>query len=519
MKRKRIPFNNSMRSDKRDDRFAYWRQNALSALTPGLYPSKDYINKKILAKSSYYELEDVTETLDGYDTLMFTSGTSSNTWYFWNYSNMSTYIGSVNARLCGVVAGGDGIYTVHNDLGGHSVVGKATTSGWSAIDTFPTNEINNNTIGIWDSESSLYWWINQNGIWKQTIAGTPVKVHNSIGTYIQGACIYQGYIVLLATKSGSNSFSVLFWDKATGDVDLFDRKVDVINASPFGIANLSGKLTVIYAIGNTRNQKEFFGEMVVGQFDGYKFATINKWFSNTYRPIEYSHGTCGMSYGIGSDVMIIPCVTVSLKPSILTQGTFIKINSDGEVVVEKSFPKEGGYNITYPYKCRVLFSKNILIYQDSTNNYVADNLESFNDYTFDNYTNYTTTEYITNFLENPYDVKKLNAFSFTFEKLFKNTAGSGGAEEVSIYYRTSDREDFTLLGTITAQNVIDYTNKEAEMTGSVPVPQQRYDISQMPDGSALPNFNEIQFYFKIKNGMSIIDAFYEYEELTHTTFN
>lgn len=79
MKRKRIPFNNSMRSDKRDDRFAYWRQNALSALTPGLYPSKDYINKKILAKSSYYELEDVTETLEGYDTLMFTSGTSSNT--------------------------------------------------------------------------------------------------------------------------------------------------------------------------------------------------------------------------------------------------------------------------------------------------------------------------------------------------------------------------------------------------------------------------------------------------------
>lgn len=166
-----------------------------------------------------------------------------------------------------------------------------------------------------------------------------------------------------------------------------------------------------------------------------------------------------------------------------------------------------------------MFSRNVLIYQDSTTSYVADNAESFNDYAYDNYTNYTSTEYITNFLEEPYDVKKLNAFSFAFEKLFKNTAGSGGQEQLDIYYRTSDREDFTLLASITAQNVIDYTNKEAEMTGSVPVLQQRYDISQMPDGSLLPNFNEIQFYFKIKNGMSIIDAFYEYENITHTTFN
>lgn len=515
MTRKRIPFNKSMRSDKRDERFAYWRQNALNTLTEGLYPSKDYMVKKILAQSSYYYIEDIVESLDGYTTLLFTSGTGASSWYFWNYSNLANYIGSVDARLLGVVAGGDGIYTVHNDLIGNSVVGKATTEGWNIISSFPTNEITHNTIGIWDSESSLYWWVNQNGIWKQQINSAPVKVHNAIGGTIMGACLYQGYIALLVNAWGQRNFSVLFWDKATGDVDLFDNKINIINANPFAIANLSGKLTVVYAIGNTRNQKEFFGEMIVGQFDGYKFTTINTWFSNNYRAQVFDFGTCGASYGVGSDVIIMPCVTTMHKTSIHTKGTFIKISSEGEVEVEKSFNDIS----TYPFKARVLFSRNALIYKDGTNNYVADNLEDYNDYKFNKYKDYTSTEYITNFLENPYDVKKLNAFSITFEKLFKNTEGYGGEEEVSIYYRTSDREDFILLGTITADDVINNTNKEAEMTGSVPVLQQRYDISQMPDGSSLPSFSEIQFYFKLKNGMSLIDAFYEYENITHTTFN
>lgn len=514
MDRKRIFFNNSMRSDKRDDRFAYWRQNVLTTHTAGLYPSKDFVTRKTIPTSSY-QIEDVVESVDGTDIFLLTSGASTNIWYIWNFSDLNSTVGTSSARLCGAVAGGDGIYAVQNNLAGVSSVGRVTNTGFVFVANFPTNEIINNTVGLWDAEASVYYWINKNGIWQQEVGAAPVKVHNSIGADVLGACLYQGFIALLVSKLGSSSFTVLFWDKASGDPDLFDRRIDVINATPFGIATLAGKLTVIYAVGNTRNQKEFYGEMNVGQFDGYRFQIVNSWFSNTYRPMIYSSGACGVAYGVGNDVMVIPCATVSDKPGIHTRGAFYKINSDGEVMVEKSYPNK----TTFPYKARVLFSRNVLVSSNNTNHYLDDNFENFNDFNYDDYENYSSTEYITNFLEDAYDLKKLNAVSFTFEKLFKNTNGSGGSETAEIYYRTSDREDFTLLATVTAQNVIDYTNKEANMTGSVPVLQQRYDISQMPDGSSLPSFNEIQFYFKIKNGMSIIDAFYEYEKITHTTFN
>lgn len=87
-------------------------------------------------------------------------------------------------------------------------------------------------------------------------------------------------------------------------------------------------------------------------------------------------------------------------------------------------------------------------------------------------------------------------------------------ETLQLYYRTSDREDWTLLGEVTAEKVIANVNKRIDQTTTIPVPEQRYQITKMPDGSALPEFNEIQFKFKSLHGFSVIGAWFEYSYIT-----
>jgi hypothetical protein len=111
---------------------------------------------------------------------------------------------------------------------------------------------------------------------------------------------------------------------------------------------------------------------------------------------------------------------------------------------------------------------------------------------------------------NPYNEHTLTAISLSFEKLFN-------AEELDIYYRTSDKESFVLLANITRQKVKDNVNKRIDQSTAVPTPSQRYQITKMPDGTALPEFNEIQFKFVSKKGFSIIGSWFEYDYITRNT--
>lgn len=87
-------------------------------------------------------------------------------------------------------------------------------------------------------------------------------------------------------------------------------------------------------------------------------------------------------------------------------------------------------------------------------------------------------------------------------------------EKVEVYYRISDRLDWNLLGVVTAQKVIDNVNKRIDQTGLVPVQEQRYQFTKLPNLTALPEFNEIQFKFKLFNGMSLIGCWFEYDYIT-----
>ena len=87
-------------------------------------------------------------------------------------------------------------------------------------------------------------------------------------------------------------------------------------------------------------------------------------------------------------------------------------------------------------------------------------------------------------------------------------------ETLQIYYRVSEREDWTLLGEITAEKVIANVNKRINQVGVIPVPEQRYQFTKLPDGKSLPEFNEIQFKFKSLHGFSVIGAWFEYSYIT-----
>lgn len=90
-------------------------------------------------------------------------------------------------------------------------------------------------------------------------------------------------------------------------------------------------------------------------------------------------------------------------------------------------------------------------------------------------------------------------------------------ERCEIYYRVSDRLPWTLLGIVTAEDVQNDVNKRIDQSGLMPLEEQRYQITKLPDGDALPEFNEIQYRFRLFNGMSIIGAWHEYEYLTRNT--
>ena len=139
-----------------------------------------------------------------------------------------------------------------------------------------------------------------------------------------------------------------------------------------------------------------------------------------------------------------------------------------------------------------------------------------------NYPDYTTAEYSTNFMNNAKNVHKLISVGVSFEKVFEQMSGG---ETLYIDYRTSERDSWTLLHEVNTLKIKDYTADEYSMdlreteyasdtTGQT---IQSYVIKKMPDGSELPRFNEIQFRFRTENGFSILNSWYNYEEIIRNT--
>lgn len=90
--------------------------------------------------------------------------------------------------------------------------------------------------------------------------------------------------------------------------------------------------------------------------------------------------------------------------------------------------------------------------------------------------------------------------------------------KLEVHYRVSERDTWTLLGTITATKIIQNVNVRVDATSQQPLEEQRYQFTKFDANNAeLPEFNEIQFKFKLFRGFSIIGAWLEYSYLTRNT--
>lgn len=270
---------------------------------------------------------------------------------------------------------------------------------------------------------------------------------------------------------------------------------------------------LVYAVGNSANPKESRGEIVVAGWSGQDFVQLNS-IITPREGIRIPNRTyAGTTCAVGSRVMVFSVdypSTASNQPDL--HGRFIyKVYRDGSIMVVDR-PQDNR-------RAPVLgLTFDAIAYANQVDEIFTNGTNTSRSYSI--YSNYTSTEYATNFLTNPYNYKALRAVSVTFEKLFKNPNGTGGSEQLDLYYRVSDREDWTLLGTVTAEKVIenvDTRRSEDVKETEVPVNMQRYQFTKLPDNTALPEFNEIQFKFVLKNGMSITGAWFEYDYITRNT--
>ena len=262
---------------------------------------------------------------------------------------------------------------------------------------------------------------------------------------------YKDQMVIFDNSSSTTNFDgnnyVYFWNKA--NTSSFSKRLDIKGYILAG-GVINEELYVVYSLANTGNPKEEVGEIVVAQYNGEKFVEVNRIkaggrFVNKFIDAGYEYRS-GNACSINENFLIFSVSSNNNTKDEIYRNYIYKVSSGGHITVEAGPVNEASL-VAFPTFIKTLRTFNIYIYS----NKIYTNEET--DETNTEYTNYTKTTYITNFLCNPYNEHTLTALSLSFEKLFN-------AEELDIYYRTSDKESFVLLANITRQKVKDNVNQD-----------------------------------------------------------
>ena len=508
--RKEIKFNKSMTADKRNENFAYLAKQIADVSADGLYPARDYTEFTTMPTISsgvingIWGIADVSDQTKPYNFLRWLHDKGSHTYDWYKFGSTTPESSPTAKTITGIVDAGNIIYyTDGTDI--------RKTSSLTSLASYSGSA--GNTAGGYDG---LYAWFVEEGgdIWRWLPSDTPgaspvEKIFT--GSPFEGIVkidFYKEQMVIFDNNSNSTNFDgnnyVYFWDKA--NTTFFSKRLDIKGYILAG-GVINEELYVVYSLANTGNPKEEVGEIVVAQYNGEKFVEINRIkaggrFVNRFINTGYEYMS-GNACSINENFLIFSVSSNNNTKDEIYRNYIYKVSNGGYITVEAGPVNETSLGAT-PTFIKTLRTFNIYIYS----NKIYTNEET--DETNTEYTNYTKTTYITNFLCNPYNTHRLEALSLSFEKLFN-------VEELDIYYRTSDKESFVLLANVTRQKVIDYVNKRIDQTGVVPTPSQRYQITKMPDNSALPEFNEIQFKFVSKKGFSIIGSWFDYIYINRNT--
>lgn len=504
--KRQITFETTMTADKRAESAAYLRKNVLSTATEGLYPARDFVEDSPLIPNTN---NPVYIFDDGSRTWLINRYTSDR-YDFWQIGDSSTTNPTHQGWITAAAVGGAGLYFVDSDFDEvYRVTGTSAPTLVGEFDLQPYVE-----LGGWDGLQ--YWWVGRD-IWRQLPGEEPVLMMDfGVPSGIEFLAFYGDEMVIFVQQG--KDIIVLFYDKSNSA--FFTRREIIRNANVLAGGVVEGLLMIAYNVGNTANEKEASGEIVIAGWNGQDFVRMNSIVTKAREVRIPQAENKGTTCTTGAGVMLFSVRLVSStgnRQPDLTQNYIYKVRRDGSIEVVDLPPNNADADIV-----ALTFGGTTYISKDTeirvmTNLPGASQNQARN---YANYTNFTSTEYATNFLTNPYNYKALRAVSVTFEKLFKNTDGTGGSEQLDLYYRVSDREEWTLLGTVTAEKVIenvDTRRSEDVKETEVPVNMQRYQFTKLPDNTALPEFNEIQFKFVLKNGMSITGAWFEYDYITRNT--
>lgn len=529
--RKQIAFHESMTENKRADGFAYLRRNVLNSGTPGLYPAKDFVLTNPTLSSDTHEIIDIlgsTESAGGGNffqiKVIVEESSSSTGFYNLGSSFTSTYY---SGTVRSAVFGSDGIYfaavgnrqvrRVNYASSGIDDIGSLAPTGFAP------------TVGAFDGLN--YWWLEAvvgggGSIYVQDPGLTPIKILNGklpVGI-LRGVDFYQNYMVLFYQQGAD--INVYWWDKANSTF-FYDRK-KVKNARFIAGGVVSGQLMMVYGVGNSQNLAEYQGQIIISAFDGNKFKKLNSLAAgrNLVQMGNSSTNWVGRSFTLGSEVLVFGVNENDRKSGTkvdIWNNYIYKIKADGSIEAQTLPVPNGTAGNDMADLVRIFFDYTVYTMAAAGGEPRKIYINQAANQDFDEYISngpFTETTYITNFLEHSRNFHKLSSLSISFERLFRNEATSSATdEELDIYYRTSDRVGWTLMANINAQKVIDNVNKRLTAPATVPVQEQRYQITTMPDGSPLPQFNEIQFKFHSKRGFSVTDAWYEFDYLSRNTIS
>lgn len=505
-----IQFFKTMAIDKRAQEAAYLRQNLFDSKTAGLYPSLDFAverpddefttDKKLIDVVGHdedvFERKVLIESNDDIDV--------------YNYGS-NTKLDEINnvGYECGVF-GDDGVHIAVSD-------GKL----------YRLNHTNGNTVEIGDFGSLggpephtgtydglYYWYISVNEIYKQLGDDAPTIAFNNVGMRTRFVCPFNQQLVLFGQVGGS--IQVLFWDKS--DQDLFEKRIIINNARLLAAGVVDGRLMLVKSVGNSSNNKERTGEIVVTYYDGERFTRLNSIKAGD-DDVELETET---AMDVGNEVMVLALANNQDDHNPhLYQNWVLKIRNNGAIEVQHlPDSAHGSVHVVQVARDYTILGQR----GDGTNPpRILQNRATDEDY--GNYERFDSgSTYITNFLNNAYNRHTLSGVAVVFEQLFEQTETTPEltGEQLDIYFRTSEREDFTFLGEVTVEKVkqfananVDYSAEYADDTKGLP--EQMYMITEMPDGSPLPEYNEIQFKFVSLRGFSVIQAWYYYEYVERNT--
>ena len=480
MEKKYIQFNKSMCESKRDENFAYVRHNLLDTSSRGMYPSIDFqevsgvpagaVVKKFVGGRVFVQ--------DGNDVKIYN-------WYGDISLGSADYTIS-NKEFEDAVDGNDGVHWIDDD--GHVWKRDNDITGGASVPHIGTNRIT--------FDGTYYFFTAGNEIWRQLGDDTPTKVFDETGGYVKQIFAHSNNIFYITHNS--LDFTINIWSKDSST--LLERKVIVSNARLLGIGSLDGDVIVVTGVGNSTNTNEKKGEIIVSIFDGEKLVRLN-----SIRAGDDQISVRKNAFAIGNGVMAVGIRSnASDRNFTLYKDWLLKIKSNGSIEAIHSFDNDSNDKFR-----SVGISYNFIAFGTDNGKFYYNNDDVNNNYGHQLST-YTNARYITNLLDFTGSKHKFGGIGISFEKIFNQQS------ELIISYRVSERDDWTVIDTVTAQKIKDnmdtrqsQTTKDAEYNDDdVGLNIQHYELTKMPDGTPFNEYYEIQFKFESKHGFSLIDAWY-----------